>query len=97
MIFRAGTRTLAPDQDDMYVLNGKYFRVSKRQFEANFSEVNRGFRTEIVPVTEKDWRVSRDDGHFNEQATAQLMRDLAMRLAAGIRTSVPNDARRASR
>ena len=82
VIFRATTGSFSSAEDEMYVLNGKYFRVSKRQFDANFSEVNRGFRTETVPVTERDWRVSRDDGHFNEKATAQLMRDLAQRIAA---------------
>jgi hypothetical protein len=35
-------------------------------------------------VTEKDCRVSPDDGHFNEKATDQLMSDLARRLAARI-------------
>jgi hypothetical protein len=83
VIFRAEAPT-ASEGDEIYVLNGKYYRVSKRQFDSNFSDVNHGFQTEIVPVTVQDWRVSPEDGHFNQNATSQLMRDLARRLAARI-------------
>ena len=64
----------------MYVLNGKYYRVSKRQFVANWNYINEGFQTDIIPITVKDWRVSPDDAHLNLQANEQVMGDLAKRL-----------------
>jgi hypothetical protein len=64
----------------MYALNGKYYRVSKRQLEDNWNYVNQGFQTEIVPVTVNDWRVGPEDGHLNRAATDQVMEDLARRL-----------------
>jgi hypothetical protein len=68
------------EDDQVYVLNGKYYRVSKRQFEANWREVNRGFDAEVIPVTVEDYRVGPDDGHLNALATEQVMADLARRL-----------------
>lgn len=78
--FQIDDHTLASDDDQVYVLNRKYYRVSKRQFLANWSYVNGGFDTEIVPVTVQDWRVGPEDGHLNTQATDQAMADLAIRL-----------------
>jgi hypothetical protein len=80
MVFQIQTRESAPEGDQTYVLNGKYYRVSNTQFQANWSYVNEGFDTEIVPVTVRDWRVSPEDGHLNAHATAQVMEDLADRL-----------------
>jgi hypothetical protein len=68
------------EEEQVYVLNNKYYRVSRRQMEENWSYVNRGFDTEIIPITVKDWRVGPEDGHLNKQATEQAMSALADRL-----------------
>ena len=66
------------------MLNKKYYRVSKRQFQTNWDYVNDGFDTQIVPITVKDWRVGSEDGHLNTEATNQVMVDLAERLRSRI-------------
>lgn len=66
-----------PTKEGTYVLNGKFYGVSTRQFDANLEEVNRGFTTLVVPVTVEDSRVGPEDGHLNEHATDQVMQDLA--------------------
>jgi hypothetical protein len=78
------THDFASDDDQVYVLNGKYYRVSKRQYEANWSYVNGGFDAEVLPVPVKDWRVGPEDGHLNAQATDRVMADLARRLRSRV-------------
>jgi hypothetical protein len=80
VLFQADPHLLTSNEDQMYALNGKYYRVSKRQLEDNWNYVNQGFQTEIVPVTVNDWRVGPEDGHLNRAATDQVMEDLARRL-----------------
>jgi hypothetical protein len=70
--------------DEVYVLNGKYYRMSERQFDENWRYVNDGFDAETIPVTEQDWRVSPEDGHLNKRATDQVMSELANRLRSRI-------------
>jgi hypothetical protein len=78
--FQAYDPAFAAEDDQVYVLNKKYYLVSQRQFMENWSYVNRDIDTEMVPIAEKDWRVGPEDGHLNMQATKQVMRDLAERL-----------------
>ena len=72
------------DDEHVYALNGKYYRVSKCQFVANWNYVNRGFDSEAIQLTEKNWRVGPEDGHLNAQATDQVMAALAGRLRSRI-------------
>jgi hypothetical protein len=72
--------TAPSEGEQVYVLNNKYYRVSKHQLQDNWSYVNRGFDTEIIPITVKNWRVGPEDGHLNKQATEQAMSALAERL-----------------
>jgi len=72
------------ENEQVYVLNKKYYRASARQLQDNWSYVNRGFDTEMIPVTMRDWRVGPEDGHLNTQATDQAMADLAERLRSKI-------------
>jgi hypothetical protein len=76
-IFQVDEKSFDSDVDEIYVLNEKYFRVSKRQFEENWRYVNQGFTAQVFPVTVKDWRVGPDDGHLNQAANEQIMGDLA--------------------
>jgi len=80
VLFDIDTHSLASEEDETYGLNGKYYRVSKRQFQENWGYVNQGFDALTIPVTVRDWRVSADDGHLNREATDQVMKDLAYRL-----------------
>jgi len=73
------------DDEEVYVLNGKYYRTSRRQARENWEYVNRGFETLIVPVTVADWRIGPEDGHLNKAATEQVMISLAHRLRSLIR------------
>jgi len=80
VVFRAETDDSALAGDKVYVLNGKYYRVSEEQFRANMNDVDRGFAAESIQVTVDNWRVSADDGHLNARATDQVMAELAHRL-----------------
>jgi hypothetical protein len=88
-IFQTDEQTFDSDEDQIYVLNGKYFRVSKRQFEENWNYANQGFTAKVFPITVKDWRVSPDDGHLNQPANDQVMGDLARWL----RPQIPEKSR----
>ena len=65
------------NDEQVYGLNGKYFRVRKQQFDENWRYVHQGFEAITIPVTVDDWRVGPDDAHYNERATDQIMADLA--------------------
>jgi len=84
VVFYVDTHDFVSEDDQVYVLNKKYYRVSKHQFEANWNYVNRGFDVEMIPVTETDWRVGPDDGHLNARTTEQVMANLAQRLRSRI-------------
>jgi hypothetical protein len=69
-------------EEGVHVLNGKYYRTSKAQYYANLSYLNSGFNFHHIPVTLEPWRVGPDNGHLNEHATDQVMKDLAGRIEA---------------
>jgi hypothetical protein len=83
-VFQVDDHLFDSEDEKTYVLNEKYYRVSKRQFEENWIYINQGFDTYIIPVTVEDWRVGPEDGHLNKQATDQVMRDLAQQLTSHI-------------
>jgi hypothetical protein len=89
VVFQTDTHEFASEDDQVYVLNNKYYRVSKRQYDANWADVNDGFDTEVVSVTVRDWRVSPEDGHLNALATNQVMTELAQRLRSRIAERQP--------
>jgi hypothetical protein len=82
--FYVADEEAAAEKDQVFVLNKKYYRVSQRQFQENWTYVNRGLDAERIPLTVKDWRVSPEDGHLNQRATDQVMADLAARLQSRI-------------
>ena len=84
VIFQTDTHDFVSEDDEVYVLNDKYYRVSKKQYDANWAYVNNGFDAEVIPVTAKDWRVGPEDGHLNAQGNRQVMADLAQRLRSRI-------------
>jgi hypothetical protein len=89
VVFQVDTGDFTSDEDQIYVLNGKYYRVSKRQYEVNWKHVNTGFDVEIIPMTLRDWRVGTEDAHLNAHATDAAMAALAQRLRSRIPGSLP--------
>ncbi|MEW6302461.1 MAG: hypothetical protein AB1705_03260 [Verrucomicrobiota bacterium] len=72
---------LTADDEQVYVLNGRFYRASRRQAELTVREINEGFVAHHIPVTLNDWQVGPYDSHLNPRAVDQVMRDLAARLA----------------
>ncbi len=66
--------------EQVFLLNGKYYKASSEQEERNVNSINQGFTEIIIPVKLKDYRVAPDDGHLNCRAVDQVMQDLAQRL-----------------
>ena len=93
LVLQVDDHGIASEGEQVYVLNKKYYRVSRRQSDANWGYVNNGFDTEIIPVTVKDWRVGVEDGHLNAEATDQVMADLADRLRPRMSARRPASAR----
>ena len=93
VVFQTDEHSFDSDDDQIYALNGKYFRVSKHQFEENWKYVNDGFAVQVFPITEKDWRVGPDDGHLNLAANDQVMGDLARWLQQQIPDKKPQVSR----
>jgi hypothetical protein len=84
-IFETGSKRPDLGNDSMvYQLNGKHYRASIAQGHANQEYLNAGFRTFTIPVTVEDSRVGPADGHLNEHAVDQVMRDLATTLIADL-------------
>jgi len=90
VIFRVVTPAeLATAEEAVHVLNGRYYRVSRRQLQANVADMTKGLAFVEVPVTETEWRTGPSDVHLNEHATDEAMRNLAERL----QEYVPSPAR----
>jgi hypothetical protein len=62
------------------VLNGKYYRTSERQYKDNLNYINEEVDFYLIPITIEQYRVGPEDGHLNENAVDQVMRDLAARI-----------------
>jgi hypothetical protein len=67
--------------EGVHRLNGKLYRTSRAQYSDNLAYFNRGFEFLTLPVTLADWKATPNDPHLNRQATDQVMKDLAGRLA----------------
>jgi hypothetical protein len=72
-------------EDTVYILNGKFYQVSSRQYKENLDYLSQGFSSYIVPVTVDPANVGPEDAHLNEHANDQVMRDLA----AAIESAIP--------
>jgi len=62
------------------VLNGKYYRTSERQYNDNLNYINEEVDFYLIPITIEQHRVGPEDGHLNEHAVDQVMKDLAARI-----------------
>jgi hypothetical protein len=68
---------IGKDEEAVFVLNGRYYRVSNRQKSATIADINRGFDSYELSVPTYEWRVSPSDGHLNEHAVDEVMQQLA--------------------
>jgi hypothetical protein len=64
-------------EDGVYILNGKFYKVSSGQYKENLDYLTDGFSSYLVPVTVEPPNVGPEDAHLNEHANDQVMRDLA--------------------
>jgi hypothetical protein len=69
-----------PPPSTVYVLNGKYYKVSSDQYEENLKYITRDFDTFMVAVTVQPANVGPEDAHLNEHANDQVMKDLAAKM-----------------
>jgi hypothetical protein len=85
VIFRTRSNSDSKEEiyrhEQIYVLRGKYYKVSLAQEEASVVYMNQGFKEYVVPITLEDHYVGPADYHLNEHATDQVMKDLANSLA----------------
>jgi hypothetical protein len=84
-IFRVGnpapTEDRAAEPDEVvHVLNGKYYKTSKAQFNENMNHLTQGFINYSIPVTVEPAIVGPEDVHLNEHATDQVIKDLAAKI-----------------
>ena len=68
---------IGKDEEAVFVLNGRYYRVSDRQKSETIADVNTGFDSYALPSPANEWRVSPSDGHLNEHAVDEVMQQLA--------------------
>jgi hypothetical protein len=66
---------------EVYILNGKYYRISQMQFTQNVQYMNQDFSAYAIPVTVENWAVSPDDSHLNQHSVDQVMKDLTEKIA----------------
>lgn len=77
-------RVFPPQGETVFVLNGKYYRMSRKQLRENIRYMNQNIQSYTIPVIVEKWRAGPQDGHLNEKATDLVMEDLARRLRAFI-------------
>jgi len=69
------------EMEKAYFLNGKYFRVSMRQYQDNLKELFEGFEHYRIPLPMEKVTVNKDDSHLNREAIDKLMEELARIIA----------------
>lgn len=67
-----------------YMLEGRYYHVSRDQYESCVSRMNEGLRFYSIPLRVDDWKMGPLNSHLNEHATDALMEDLARLIAPGL-------------
>ena len=75
-----GKQENCPEDEVVHLLNGKYYKTSKKQFHDNLEYIKAEFPSFTIPITIPKWRLGPDDSHLNEHANDQVMKDLATRL-----------------
>jgi hypothetical protein len=69
---------ICPEDEVVHLLNGKYYKTSRKQYDDNWQYIETGFSAFTIPVTANPWQADiMDERHLNEQANDQVMGDLA--------------------
>ena len=68
---------IGENEEAVFVLDGRYYRVSDRQRRATIAETNAGLESYMLRAPTGDWRASPTDGHLNEHAVDEVMNELA--------------------
>lgn len=72
-------------EEATYVLDGRYYHVSRRQYESCVERINEGLLFFSIPLRMDDWKMGPLNSHLNEHATDALMEDLAALLSQELR------------
>jgi len=64
-------------EDGVYVLNGRLYQISERQYQENINYMLAGFEALKVKINLKNWQVGLFDRHLNEHAVDEAMMNLA--------------------
>ncbi len=72
--------------EEVFVLNGKFYRTSERQRQGNLNFMNAGFEFFDIGIDLEKWRVGPENAHFNEHATDEAM----LKLANALEQLIPN-------
>jgi hypothetical protein len=72
--------------EEVFILNGKFYRTSERQRQDNINFMNAGFEFFDIGIDLKKWRVGPENGHLNEHATDEAM----LKLANVLEQLIPN-------
>ncbi len=73
-------RVFPPPVETVFILNEKYYRMSKTQLKENIRYINQEFQAYTIPVTVEKWRAGPQDGHLNEKTTNLVIKDFAKKL-----------------
>jgi hypothetical protein len=85
IVFTVYTPKEEPGLDEeVHILNGKYYRTSERQVEENVAYMHAGLNSVDVRVSLEKWRVGPANSHLNEHATDEAMKSLSDILAPTI-------------
>ncbi|MGH7451661.1 MAG: hypothetical protein ACRENG_09975 [bacterium] len=78
IVFNVSAPPEEPQLDEeVFVLNGKFYRTSERQRQDNLDFINAGFEFFDIGIDLEKWRVGPENGHLNEHATDEAMLKLA--------------------
>ncbi len=69
------------DKEEVYYLNGKYYKLSVRQHHENLEDLFDGFEHYRIPLDMDNFVVSSKDYHLNQIAIDRLMKELSFRIS----------------
>lgn len=66
-----------PNKEQVYFFEGKYYKLSMRQYHENVRDTLTGFEYYSIPLNLDNYTVSSKDSHLNQQAIDELFRKLS--------------------
>lgn len=65
-------------EEKVYHMNGKYYKLSMKQYNDNLQDIYSGFEHYRIPLDMDNYQVSSEDQHLNQQAIDKLMKELSL-------------------